>query len=983
MEFLETSATPDMPFLQRTVQSLFSRYGEQTGALTLVFPSRRARLYFSEYLSQQLSRPLWLPQCAGMGDIFSRISGLTEANRYRLIAELYKCYKACHKTDETFEHFYFWGDVMLNDFEVLDKYLVQVDPLLKNLAALKNIDSSLSFLSQEQRAAIQTFWQNFSPEKTGLLQANFASLWSALLPTYSSFRQALRQKNLAYQGMLYRDGAEILLKSGFDFGAEKFAFIGFNALNECEKTLMRYLQKEQRAEFFWDYDRYYINDRHQEAGLFMRQNLREFPPLEVDESYSPFSEKKDIQVIATSSDVLQAKLLPKLLDEVRGNRPLDRRTAIVLADEGLLIPTLYSLPPDIEMLNVTMGYPLSQTPIYSLIEILISLHKNARVAENQPPKFYHKDALALLQHQYIRMVAGKEARALCSKIIRQNRVYVSAGDFPEEAGSRSRFPVRQLLTKLSTPNAFTDMLGKLMAAVAAVEAKEDTFDGKLRREYVAYAYKSLNQLAGALRESEILLETADFFNLLRSALRGIRIPFEGEPVAGLQVIGILETRALDFENVVALSLNDDIFPRGETEPSLIPYNLRRGFGLPTVEQHEATYAYCFYRLLQRARRVRLVYNSQSADNRSGEVSRYLRQLAMESPHDVPERSISYSVTRAPEKPIVVEKTGTVADILNEYLDGGERAISASSLNSYIACSLKFYFAQIARLKEPEEVDEEVDGRMLGNIFHHAMQAIYAPYLDQSVSAADIASRLQNRQEIVELVEKETAREALNDEAEVAEILRNGQLRLVKEVVVKYVEGTLRHDAQCAPFTVAGLEKKIEHKLQIGDGQARRTVNFSGYIDRIDATDGGIRIIDYKTGSSFNGKKEKFLSVEALFSEKEEERRPEILQTLLYSSIMHEKGRVYSQQRVAVTPMLFFIRNVYRNDFDGSIKIKNENEKGYSAVTDAAPLLPRFEALLRAKLIGLFDYSQPFVQTGDADACEWCPYSEICGRKIKF
>ncbi|MDR1415935.1 MAG: PD-(D/E)XK nuclease family protein, partial [Prevotellaceae bacterium] len=839
-------------------------------------------------------------------------------------------------------------------------------------AALKNIDSSLSFLSEEQRTAIQRFWQNFSPGESSRLQANVASLWSALLPTYHHVRQTLRKKGTAYQGMLYREGAEILLKNGFDFGAEKFAFIGFNALNECEKTLMRHLQKEQRAEFVWDYDRYYVDDRHQEAGLFMRQNLLEFPPLKVDESYSPFSEKKDIQVIATTSDVLQSKLLPTLLGEVCGGQPLDRRTAIVLADEGLLIPTLYSLPPDIEMLNVTMGYPLSQTPIYSLIELFISLHKNAREAENQPLKFYHKDVLALLQHQYIRMIAGREARALSSKIIRQNRVYVTSGDFLAEAGSRSRFSVQQLLTKLSTPDAFTAMLGRLMAAVAAVEAKEDTFDGKLRREYVAYAYKSLNQLADALRESEMQLELAAFFNLLRSALKGVRIPFEGEPVAGLQVIGILETRALDFENVVALSLNDDIFPHGEAIPSLIPYNLRRGFGLPSIEQHEATYAYYFYRLLQRARRVRLVYNSQSSDSRSGEVSRYLRQLIMESPHSVPERSISYSVTRAPAKPIVVEKTGAVADILAEYLDDGERAVSASSLNSYIACPLKFYFAQIARLKEPEEVDEEVDGRMLGNIFHHVMQAIYAPLLGHSVSAADIAVRLQNRQEIATLTERETAKEFFNDENEAAEILRNGKLLMVKETVVRYVEGTLRYDMRCAPFTVAGLEKKIEHKLPIGDGQAAgRMVNFSGYIDRIDATDEGIRIIDYKTGSSLNGKKGKFLSVEALFSEKEEERRPEILQTLLYSSIMREK------EPLPVAPMLFFIRNVCRSDFDGSVKIKSGTS--YATVSDAAPLLPRFEELLRAKLSGLFDASQPFVQTSDVEACTLCPYSEICHR----
>lgn len=958
--------------MERTAHSLYRRYGEQISSLTLVFPSRRARLYFSEYLSQQLSRPLWQPKATGMDEIFARISGLTEANRYLLVAELYKSYKKNRETAEAFEHFYPWGEVMLTDFDALDKYLVQVDPLLRNLAALKNIDARLSFLSPEQRSAIQAFWKNFSPAESGRLQADFASLWSALLPTYNDLRQALREKKVAYQGMIYREGAEMLLKSGFDFGADRFAFVGFNALNECEKALLRYLKQEQRAEYFWDSDPYYANDRRQEAGMFMRQNLVEFPPVEPDESYSPFAEKKDIQVVTTTSDVLQAKLLPALLREACGGQPLDRRTAIVLADEGLLIPTLYSLPPDVEALNVTMGYPLSQTPIYSLLELLIRLHRNAREAENQPQKFYHKDALALLQHQYIRMVAGREARALCFKIVRQNRVYATAEDFLPQEGSRARFPVSRLFAKLTTPGAFTALLGELLGAIATTEAAEDSLDSKLRREYVACAYKSLNQLADALRECDMQPAIDVFLSILRTALRSVRIPFEGEPVAGLQLMGVLETRTLDFENLVILSLNDDVFPRGETLPSLIPYNLRRGFGLPTADQHEAMYAYYFYRLLQRAKRVRLAYNRQGGDARSGEVSRYLRQLMMESPHSVAERSVSYSVAHTPEKAIAVEKTGEVAAILAEFLDGGERAVSASSINSYIACPLKFYFAQVARLREPEEVDEEVDGRMLGNIFHRTMQAIYSPFLGKSMAAAGVAELLRNRQKIEALAEAQTAIEVFNDEKEAAEVTQNGKLLMVKETVVKYAEGMLRCDMRRAPFTILGLESLIEHKLHVPVGEARRAVNFKGYVDRIDGANGAIRIIDYKTGSSLNGKKMKFRSVEALFSEQEEDRRPEILQTLLYSSIEREQKKA-----AAVTPMLLFMRSICKGDFDGSIKVKGE--AGYTAVDDAVPLLPRFEELLYAKLSELFDLSQPFVQTGEAEACALCPYSEICHR----
>lgn len=967
---------PDDPFLERTAHRLYSRYGEQISSLTLVFPSRRAHLYFSEYLSQQLTRPLWQPKAAGMAEIFSRISGLTEANRYLLAAELYKSYKKNRDTEESFEHFYSWGEVMLADFDALDKYLVQVDPLLRNLAALKNIDSRLAFLSKAQRAAIQAFWKNFAPGENGRLQADFASLWSALLPTYYDLRQALRKKKLAYQGMIYREGAEALLKNGFDFGAERFVFIGFNALNECEKTLLRHLQQEQRAEFFWDCDPYYVGSKRQEAGMFMRQNLADFPPVDSDEApgeaYSPFAEKKDIQVIATTSDVLQAKLLPTLLGEACGGEPLDRRTAIVLADEGLLIPTLYSLPPETEALNVTMGYPLAQTPMYSLVELLIRLHRGARKTENQPQRFYHKDVLALLQHQYIRMVAGRDARALCSKIVRQNRVYATAQDLLPEEGSRARFPVSRLFALLPTPSDFLALLHSLMQAIATTETAEDTLDSKLRREYVACAYRALNQIADALRECEMKPELPVFLAILRSALKSLRIPFEGEPVAGLQLMGILETRTLDFENLVILSLNDDVFPRGETLPSLIPYNLRRGFGLPTADHHEATYAYCFYRLLQRAKRVRLVYNRQGGDARSGEMSRYLRQLMMECPHSLTERSVSYSVTHTPPKPIAVEKTGKVAGILAEFLDNGQRAISASSINSYIACPLKFYFAQIARLREPEEVDEEVDGRTLGNIFHRAMQAIYTPFLGKSIAAADIEALLKSRPALMALAEAQTAKEIFSDEQEVAEIARNGKLFMLKETVLKYVEEMLRYDMRRAPFAISGLEAPVEHRLHLNNGEAGSAVCFKGYVDRVDALPGGIRIVDYKTGSSLNGKKMKLLSVDALFSEKEAERRPEILQTLLYSSILRRQTSA-----AAVTPMLLFVRSICKSDFDGSIKLKSG--AGYAAVDDVTPLLPRFEELLCGKLSEMFDLALPFVQTSEAETCALCPYNEICHR----
>ncbi len=968
---------PSTPFLQQAAESLYRRYGEHISSLTLVFPSRRARLYFSEYLSHLIAKPLWQPKAGSIDELFAGITGLKAAGPYRLIAELYSAYKRNKVTDETFDHFYFWGEVMLSDFDTLDKYLVQVDPLLRNLAALKGVNGGLDFLSDEQQEIIQSFWKTVDVKGSSRIRENFVSLWSALLPTYYDFKSTLREKGCGYQGMIHRQGAEMLKESGFDFGPEKFIFIGFNALTGCEKILFRHLKKSGNAEFFWDYDRYYLANKHQEAGLFMRENLREFPPVEFDENYSPFAAEKDIQIVAAPSDALQAKLLPKLLAEVCPEQAFDRRTAVVLADEGLLIPTLYSLPQSTDTLNVTMGYPISHTPIYSLVELIIRLQKNARRAdgaqENQPAKFYHKDVLAVLQHQYVRAVAGEEARELCEKIVAQNRIYISAGEFAAGRDKKSQTFINQIFEQYSTASSFVAMLQELMEAIATAEQREDSADSALRREYVAQAYKAVNQLSEALSESPALTGEPSmqvFMSLLRSALQGLRIPFEGEPIAGLQLMGMLETRTLDFENLVVLSLGEDIFPRGISAPSLIPYNLRQGFGLPTVEQHEAIYAYYFYRLLQRAKRVRLVYNSQATDSSTGEMSRYLRQLMLESPHRVPVQSVAYSVTYTKPQPIVVEKTGEVAALLGTYLDGGARALSASTLSSYMACPLQFYFKKIANLHEPDEVAEEVDGRMLGNIFHKSVRALYEPLRKQNLTEEDIKNLLRKREKIAELVEEFTAEEFFGSKKEVDEVRRNGKLLMVKEAVQKYVVSTLTYDMQQTPLTVEGVEREVNGEVAVSINGREHKLRFTGSIDRLDTRPRGTCIVDYKTGSA--GDKTRFASVEALFSESARERRPEVFQTLLYSLfIQKEKGAA------GVQPSLYFVRNMYKSDFDSQIKIKTD--KGYEAIDDATPYLPRFEELLQEKLAELFDLTHPFTQTGEEETCTYCPYKEICHR----
>jgi CRISPR/Cas system-associated exonuclease Cas4 (RecB family) len=959
------------PFLKQVAYDLHSRYGEELSNLTLVFPSRRARLYFSEYLSHFISKPLWQSKSTSIDELFSKISGLTLANSYNLITILYQTYKNNRPTEESFDHFYFWGETMLADFDSIDKYMVKTERLLQNLKALKNIDGSLSFLSEEQKELIKSFWKSFSLENSQI-QENFVSLWNVLLPIYKDFKEILRTKNIAYQGMMYREGAEMLKENGYNIGDERFIFIGFNALNECEKILFKYLKREQKAEFYWDYDAYYLSNPQQEAGLFMRQNLRDFPPSNFNKDYSPFVESKDIQIISASSDAIQTKLIPQLLNEVRGDKELnelDRNTAVVLADEGLLIPALYSIPHNVEVLNVTMGYPLMQTPAYSLTELLIRLQKNVRLQEEKPAKFYHKDVIAILNHQYIKMLAKDDATLLHETIVNQNHVYISVDDI-KKIKDISNPLIKNIFTYIASPFDFMEQLSSIFLLIANTEVEQNTADSVLRSEYIASAYRELNKLSNVLKENGMELGMKVFLSLLRTTLKGVKIPFEGEPIAGLQIMGILETRTLDFENLIILSLNEDIFPRSETNPSLIPYNLRKAFNMPTIEQHEAMYAYYFYRLLQRAKRIRLLYNGQASDTRTGEMSRFLRQLKMESPHNVQEKNVSYSVTYVKEEPIIVHKTEAVMDILSQYLEGGNYALSASALNSYLACPLQFYFAQVAKLREPEEITEEVDGAMLGNIFHQTMQSLYTPFLNQVVDEESLKQILGNIGELDKLVSEVAAKEFFKSKERAEEVQYNGKLLIAKNTVLKYVIGTLNYDLKRTPFAITGLEKKLSFTLPATINGKNVGVNIKGIIDRIDSGMHGTVIVDYKTGGG-SEEKSKFNSIDSLFGSYKE-RRGEVLQTLLYSLIINKLDKIET-----IIPALYFVRNIYSTNFASNLKIKEG--KNYEEVTNSVDLLPRFTELLLSKLAEIFDSSYPFVQTDEIENCTYCPYSEICHK----
>ncbi|MBQ4278380.1 MAG: PD-(D/E)XK nuclease family protein [Rikenellaceae bacterium] len=944
-------------FLARVAADLYRKYGDGVSSLRMLFPSRRARLFFADALSRIADRPLWQPEYVTVDQLMGGLAGLAAADRVRMLTELYKIYSAYHT--EAFDAFYFWGDMLLADFDQVDKYLIDADMLFRNIGDLKTLEQDYSYLTPEQVAIIEQFWRNFGLEgEFSDEKQNFLRVWQTLAPIYHEFRRVLAGAGVGYTGMIHREAVRRLEAGEASVPRDgRYVAVGFNALTACERVLLRRMQEEGVAEFYWDYDDYYVGQREQEAGLFVRENLRMFPPpAGFSLPASEFSAPKEVVAVAAPSDSLQCKYVYDFLQGMldRGERP-GKETAVVLTDENLLLPVLSSVPEGVESVNITMGYPLQQTLAYSFVERLMQLQARRR-EKNGRELFYHSDVLGLLGHPYVAESCGTEADRLAGEIVGRQQVYVD----------RRRLGAEGLIGVIFTPaddwRGQAAYLLRVLAEVARGPVPDD--DAGRRTEFFTVIADQIYKLQNSLEDCGVEITTAVFASLLRKMLQGVRIPYEGEPLEGVQVMGILETRALDFENVVILSVNDDTFPGNRAAgSSFVPFNLRLAYGLPTPQHHEGVYAYYFYRLLQRARRVHLVYSSRSDDKRSGEPSRYIYQLRYESPHAVEERAIPVSVNLAGPQPIVVEKRGTVAEKLEAWLDNPDRQLSPTSFYAYLECPLKFYFRSVARLRPDEEISEEIDMPMFGTILHKAMELLYRPLVGKPHPGAEIAG-MAGKAVVDEAIAEAIRSEYLRGDA-VPEEEWSGNILLVRDIVRKYLNScVLPWDAAHDGFIVRELERKIACPVTFVRDGRERTVWFGGLADRVDLLgDGTLRVVDYKTGTPKNA----FGGLDALFSGEARERNPAALQTLLYALMLS------SGERGDVQPTLYYVREMNREGFSPLLLDRGQ------PVLRFAPYRDGLVERLRAKVGELFDRSVPFVQCEDRKVCEYCDFREICRR----
>ncbi len=929
-------------FLSQVATDLWERYGDGVSSLSVVFPSRRASLFFGEALSGLIDRPLWQPVAVTVDEVATELSGLAVGDRLRLVTELYKVWVEAHPADD-FDSFYFWGELLLGDFDSVDKYLVDADALFSNLVDLHELDF-LFEMEPEQRSAIERFWGSFGSAAAGggegasAEQRDFLRVWRTLGPVYHRFRERLRALGIAYQGMVYREAAErIAAGTAAAIPDRHYVVAGFNALSRSEQAIFEYLRTRHRVDFYWDTDDYFTGDHDQEAGRFMRDDLRRFPSAgRLRGGHRNFEQPKTIRSVATASDVLQCKWAGRALADLahRTGRAPGRETAVVLCDETLLTPLLWSMPPEVEAINITMGYPLRMDPVYTFVERLIELQNRRRGST-----FYHSDVEGLLHHPYL--VGEDVERAAIPDF-----VYIGA----------SRLRTTPLFEKIfASPEGWrevSDYLVDILSEAARLPAA--SLSGGARPEFFSIIAEHIRRLANSLEGCAIDLSTKTYARLLRRSLQSVTIPFEGEPLEGVQVMGILETRALDFENIIFLSAGDATMPGSLVgAPSFIPHNLKAAYGLPTPEHHEGVYAYHFMRLVSRARRVDAVWSRTADDRTAGSPSRYLLQLDYESPHEVEHLSMDVDVNLSPSEPVVVAKSGTVREALNEFLSH-TRTLSPSLFFSHTECPLKFYFRGVARLRPEEEVAEQIDGALLGSILHLAMQLLYTRFVGVRDPRAEIGA-LIGSPEVEQAVTAAITELYLGGEGSVPGDWGGG-IMLAHKTIKGYIErGILPHDASSpVPFTVEGLERRVSTRVVFDDDTvaAPRSVLFSGIADRVDRLpDGSLRVVDYKTGNPKNN-------------------ASALQQMGLYAMMLGSEGG--ATPPVPVIPVLYYVRDMSKPGSEGGGPYS-----GVQQVDDCRG--EGFMEDLRASLTTLFDPAVPFTQTLDARSCEWCDFRMICHR----
>ena len=974
------------PFLKQVADHYFD-YGD-IQEKCFIFPNRRSMVFFKKYLSEAVAaasdKPIIMPRLMTMSDFFGHVASGKVADRVTLLVTLYECYSALNPKAESLDEFIFWGDIILGDFNDVDKYLADPKQLFANVADYKNLQDTFEYLTDNQRKAIESFARHFV-EKTKKKSDNpkaqdvsrlFLHIWNLLYPLYQKFNEVLMEKGLAYEGMVYRGLAQKASSSIIEdilsevYSCKSYVFVGLNALNECEKVVMRRMRDAGIAEFCWDYSGDIISHPLNKSSFFMSQNVKEFKQaFEIDPQGLV---RPSFNVLSVPSSYGQVKHIPGIFDGL-GVSVSPSDCAVVLPDEGLLMPLLNSIPPEVEDINVTMGYPMSASELWSLMSDVMKMQIHVR-RKGDECKFYHKHVWNVLSSALFRkLMEGDEMQACRDKVaqIKQEaKYYISQSDL-------SGFPLfdvvfRPVVQDMSSADckqicAMAEYQQQVLAYIAPrLSANTDV---ALEVDFAKEYWCAVNRL----KAMNLAIQPVTYVRLLDSLLAGVSVPFSGEPLKGLQIMGPLETRALDFKNVIILSCNEGLFPRKTISSSFVPPELRRGFGLPTYEFQDAVWAYYFYRLISRAENVWMLYDSRTEGLKNGEESRYVKQLRYH--FQIPVKTfVSDAEPGLPtEEGLIVKKTPEMLEkIASSWL-------SPSALQNYIDCPMRFYYYSVLKLKKDKEVAESMDPAMIGNVYHNAMWSLFTS--EEEMMSDRVFDKREDKPQPMSKVTKEyleswhkreddirrKVESLMREELGTDEIV--GRNLVTVSVIVRYVKETIKKDIELLElrgadyFEIVGLERPLDATLY--------GLKFYGVADRIDRIggSGNVRMVDYKSGKD----DPVVLATDAAHAE-------EVAEAILGGN--REKRKKFK------AGLQFFIYDKMLQE-NGIADLKNISNTMYatsglfSEVPRVCQLDQRFAQEMDERLKGLLmkiqDPDEPFTKTEDEANCEWCDFRMICGK----
>lgn len=949
-------------FLECVAEDLLKKHNGDLADLAVVFPNKRAALFLNQALASLSDRPIWSPAYITISDFFRQHSDLQVADPIKAVCELHKSFIAVTGKSETIDRFYGFGQLLLADFDDIDKNDADAEKVFANIKDLHEYDD-ISYLAAEQREVLKRFFGNFNDERSKL-QHKFLELWSCLHGIYVDFRKRLRNQGLAYEGMLYN---EVVKSPVLGCRYAKYAFVGFNVLQKVERDLFLRLKHEGKAVFYWDFDKYYLNGN--EAGMYIRRHLEMFPNelFHDDSIYDNLSKRKDITFISASTENIQARYVSEWLKTA--HRAEDgNKTAVVLCNEDLLQTVIHSIPENVKELNVTTGYPLQQTPAASLVAQIFSLFHSGYASKQNAYRLRYINML--LRHPYSRYISENAAGLL--KSLNEDKVFYAR---------RETLCMDTGLSLLFGDTAHNDnhnfqAINRIKSVIKLVAVNGAENKNQLFQESLFRMYTLLNRLSDLISSGDLDVDGLTLQRLVNQLVSSTSIPFHGEPAVGVQIMGVLETRNLDFEHVLVLSCNEGNMPKDVDAISVVPHALRSVYGLTTADNKVAVYSYYFHRLLQRAKDITILYNNSTEGYKTGEMSRFMLQLMVELGQPIKRESLRAGQIQLPYEANAVVKNETVMERLNAI-----KTISPTAINRYIRCQILFYYNYVAGIKEHDDTDEDkIDNRIFGNIFHRAAQLMYEKLLPKRILSQEPIDRVKrDKKAMFEVVEQAVSEELFNmPEGTVHHPELNGLQLISREVIIRFLGRLLETDRLIVPFGVLTHETEVYKDYIVKTSEKEFSVRVGGRIDRLDevgigTSDCHLRVVDYKTGySTAKGVK----TMEEVFDAGNirSKHSDYILQSILYSLIESTDDREFNPEHKPVSPALLFIQHTYKDDYSPVITLAGER------ITDARQQCGSdFERLLKDTLSEMYEPTRPFVPTSDMAVCQTCPYKALCGR----